>query len=159
MKQHVLHFAPGAELPAVQQWPMSRHALHSWYSLLHGRQPRHKYAALITSTKTHLNGTGQVIIKQPFCQYRNLNITSLANPRTKNASHPKALNKKITLLQSRGSSVSIVTKLRASWLEFDSRQGQWRDVWAHPTSYRMGTGGSYPSGKAAGTWSTPLVSI
>jgi hypothetical protein len=28
----------------------------------------------------------------------------------------------------------------------------------HPTSYPMGTGGSFPGGKAAGTWSWPLTS-
>jgi hypothetical protein len=30
---------------------------------------------------------------------------------------------------------------------------------AHPTSYPMGTRGSFPGGKAAGVWSWPLVSI
>jgi hypothetical protein len=30
---------------------------------------------------------------------------------------------------------------------------------AHPASYSMGSGGSFPWGKAAGTWSWPLISI
>jgi hypothetical protein len=30
---------------------------------------------------------------------------------------------------------------------------------AHPTSYPMGTGGSFPGGKTAGGWSWPLISI
>jgi hypothetical protein len=30
---------------------------------------------------------------------------------------------------------------------------------AHPISYPMGTGGSFPGGKAAGAWSWPLTSI
>jgi len=30
---------------------------------------------------------------------------------------------------------------------------------AHPASYPMGTRGSFPGGKAAGTWSWPLTSI
>jgi hypothetical protein len=48
--------------------------------------------------------------------------------------------------KSRGSSVSIVTRLRPE------RPG------AHPACYPMGTGDSYPEGKAAGTWSWPLTS-
>jgi hypothetical protein len=31
-------------------------------------------------------------------------------------------------------------------------------LWAHPTSYPMGTGGSFPGDKTAGTWSWPLTS-
>jgi hypothetical protein len=31
--------------------------------------------------------------------------------------------------------------------------------WAHPASYPMGTGGSFPGSKAAGAWSWPLTSI
>jgi hypothetical protein len=30
---------------------------------------------------------------------------------------------------------------------------------AHPTSYPMGTKGSFPGGKVAGAWSWPLTSI
>jgi hypothetical protein len=30
---------------------------------------------------------------------------------------------------------------------------------AHPASYPMGSGGSFPGGKAAGAWSWPLTSI
>jgi hypothetical protein len=30
---------------------------------------------------------------------------------------------------------------------------------AHPASYPIGTGGSFPGGKAVGTWSWPLTSI
>jgi hypothetical protein len=30
---------------------------------------------------------------------------------------------------------------------------------AHPASYPMGNGGSFPGGKAAGAWSWPLTSI
>jgi hypothetical protein len=30
---------------------------------------------------------------------------------------------------------------------------------AHPASYPMGTGGSFPEGKAAGAWIWPLTSI
>jgi hypothetical protein len=30
---------------------------------------------------------------------------------------------------------------------------------AYPASYRMGTRGSFPGGKAAGVWSWPLTSI
>jgi hypothetical protein len=30
---------------------------------------------------------------------------------------------------------------------------------AHPASYSMGTGASFPGCKAAGAWSTPLASI
>jgi hypothetical protein len=30
---------------------------------------------------------------------------------------------------------------------------------AHPASYPTGTGGSFPGGKAAGAWSSPLTSI
>jgi hypothetical protein len=30
---------------------------------------------------------------------------------------------------------------------------------AHPASYRMGTRGSFPGGKAAGAWSWPLISF
>jgi hypothetical protein len=30
---------------------------------------------------------------------------------------------------------------------------------AHPASYKIGAGGSYPGGKAAGAWSWPLTSI
>jgi hypothetical protein len=33
------------------------------------------------------------------------------------------------------------------------------DSGAHPASYPMGTGGSFPGDKAAGVWSWPLVSI
>jgi len=29
---------------------------------------------------------------------------------------------------------------------------------AHPASYSIGSGGSFPGGKAAGTWSCPLTS-
>jgi hypothetical protein len=29
----------------------------------------------------------------------------------------------------------------------------------YPASYQMGTGGSFPEGKAAGAWSWPLTSI
>jgi hypothetical protein len=32
-------------------------------------------------------------------------------------------------------------------------------LWGHPVSYPMGTGGSFPEGKAAGVWSWPLTSI
>jgi hypothetical protein len=31
-------------------------------------------------------------------------------------------------------------------------------LWVHPTSYLMGTGGSFPGGKAAEAWSWPLTS-
>jgi hypothetical protein len=37
---------------------------------------------------------------------------------------------------------------------------QYSDLfWARPASYTMGTEGSFPGGKAAGTWSWPLTSI
>jgi hypothetical protein len=57
------------------------------------------------------------------------------------------------------SSVNIVTNLRAVPPGFDSRQGQGhffprRRVQigsvVHPVSYTMGSGGSFPVGKAAG---------
>jgi len=35
----------------------------------------------------------------------------------------------------------------------------WTGSGAHPASFPMGTGGSYPSSKLAGTWSWPLTSI
>jgi hypothetical protein len=52
------------------------------------------------------------------------------------------------------SSISIVS----GWPRFDSWQGQ--DSGAHPASYPMGTGGSFPwGGEAARTWNWPLTSI
>jgi hypothetical protein len=51
--------------------------------------------------------------------------------------------------------------------EFESRWGQelsrlhvvQTGSGAHPTSYPIGTGFSFPGGKAAGAWSWPLTSI
>jgi len=61
-----------------------------------------------------------------------------------------------------GSSVNIVTMLRAGRPMFDSWQGQKRDFslfyWvktdsgAHPACYPMGSGGSYPGGEAANSF-------
>jgi hypothetical protein len=60
------------------------------------------------------------------------------------------------LIGSRGSSVSIVTRLRPGRLGFDSRQGFFSlchrtqvGSGVHPASYSMGTGGSFRRGKAA----------
>jgi hypothetical protein len=50
--------------------------------------------------------------------------------------------------ESRGSSVSVVTTLRAGRPGFDSQQGIF--LFAHPASYPMGTRGPFPGGKAAG---------
>jgi len=60
----------------------------------------------------------------------------------------------------RGTSVIIVTRLRAGRPGFSSRQGQWRDsfspppqtdrIWGPQTSYPMGTGGSSPEESGRG---------
>jgi hypothetical protein len=42
--------------------------------------------------------------------------------------------------------------------EFSRLQSVHTGSGAHPTSYPMGTGGSFPGGKAAGAWSWPLTS-
>jgi hypothetical protein len=60
-------------------------------------------------------------------------------------------------IRSRGSSVSIETRLRAGWPGFDSQQWQWWDFFflrlrvqtgsgAHPLSYPMETEGYFPRG-------------
>jgi len=63
--------------------------------------------------------------------------------------------------QSQDSSVSIEIILRAGRLEFNSRQEHRVQIGsgAHPVSYPMGTGSSFPGDKAAGAWSWPLPSI
>jgi hypothetical protein len=62
---------------------------------------------------------------------------------------------------SRCSSVSIVTELRVGQPGFDFRHRHrvLNGSGAHPASYQMGTRGSFPGGKEAGTWSWPLTSI
>jgi hypothetical protein len=73
------------------------------------------------------------------------------------------------LVMGRESAVGIATAdgLDDRRSEFDSRRG-WKffsspprpdRLWAHPASYPMGTGGSFPGGKAARAWSWPLISI
>jgi hypothetical protein len=69
---------------------------------------------------------------------------------------------------SRDSVVNIATGygLADRRTEFESRYGQelplphvdQTDSWAHPVSYSMVTGGSFPVGKEAGVWSQPLTS-
>jgi hypothetical protein len=63
---------------------------------------------------------------------------------------------------SRDNSVSRVTGLQVGRPGFDSRQGQrhfslrhriQNGSGTHPTSYPIGTGGSFPGDKAAGAWS------
>jgi len=64
------------------------------------------------------------------------------------------------------SSVSIVPRLWAGWLGFDSCRG--RESFCHciqtrseafPTSYWGGTRGPFPGGEVARVWSQPLNSI
>jgi len=55
---------------------------------------------------------------------------------------------------SRGSSVSIVTRLQAERPpRLQTGSG------AHSASYPIGTRGSFPGGKAAGVWGWPLIYI
>jgi hypothetical protein len=70
----------------------------------------------------------------------------------------------VCFLWSRGSSVVIATRLCAGRSGFDS--WLWLGIFlfatvfgAHPASYPMRTGGSFPGGKAAGEWIWPLTSI
>jgi hypothetical protein len=70
------------------------------------------------------------------------------------------------LQRSRDSAVGMATGWTAERSEFESREGQ--DVsslhvvqtgsGAHPASYPMGIGGSFPGGKAVRAWSWPLNS-
>jgi len=68
---------------------------------------------------------------------------------------------------SRGSSVSIVTELRAGQPGFDYQQDQGLfslpphpdRLWAYPASYTMVTCFYFSGGKAARAWSWPLNSI
>lgn len=66
-------------------------------------------------------------------------------------------------LWSSGRSVSIVTRLRARWPKFNSRQRQWfittasRPPWA--ASYPVGTGKSFAGSKTAGAWISPHTLI
>jgi len=52
-----------------------------------------------------------------------------------------------------GSLLTTETMLWARRPAFNSRRGQWWDTGsgAHSASYQVGTGGSFPEGKAAGT--------
>jgi hypothetical protein len=68
--------------------------------------------------------------------------------------------------ESRDSVVGIATDWTTEGSEFESRYGQEFSLLqivqtgseVHPTAYPMGTGGSFPGGKAAGAWSWPLTS-
>jgi hypothetical protein len=69
---------------------------------------------------------------------------------------------------SQDSSVSKVTRLQAGWLGFNSRLGQGffylcchvqTGSGAHPASYPVGTGCSFPWGELAMAWGQPLTSI
>jgi hypothetical protein len=72
--------------------------------------------------------------------------------------------------ESRDSSVSIALGYgpddRGSGIRFSAGAGNFslhhcvqNGSGAHPASYPMGTGGSFPGGKAAGAWSWPHTSI
>jgi hypothetical protein len=73
-------------------------------------------------------------------------------------------------LKSRDSSVGIVTGYglddQMIGIRFPARAGSFSlrhriqtGSGAHPASYPVGTGGSFPGDKAAGAWSWPLTSI
>jgi hypothetical protein len=74
------------------------------------------------------------------------------------------------LYKNRGSSVGIATyyglddrmigvRIPAEATNFSLRQCVHTGSGAHPASSQMGTGGSFPGGKAAARWSWPLASI
>jgi hypothetical protein len=81
----------------------------------------------------------------------------------------KSRNNYVTLCKSRDSSVGIALGYgldnRGSRIRFPAGAGNFslRHVQngsrTHPASYPMGTRGSFPGGKAAGSWSWPLTSI
>jgi len=67
---------------------------------------------------------------------------------------------------SRDSSDGIAIRLRGFRVRFPARAGNFslhyrvqNDSGTHPASCPMGTGGSFPGGKAAGAWSSPLIPI
>jgi hypothetical protein len=59
---------------------------------------------------------------------------------------------------SQDSVVGIVTSYGLDDWEFFLLNIVQTGSWVNPTSYPMGTGGSFPAGKAAGAWSWPLTS-
>jgi hypothetical protein len=55
-------------------------------------------------------------------------------------------------LDDRGVGVRVLVRPRIFSLVVQTGSG------AHPASYLIGTGGSFPGGKVAGPWSWPLIS-
>jgi hypothetical protein len=82
--------------------------------------------------------------------------------------HPSSILKRSSV--QRAGIVQSVQQLATGWMtrgsEFESRAGQefsplhiiQTSSGVHPSSYPMGTGGSFPRGKATRAWSWPLTS-
>jgi hypothetical protein len=121
----------------------------------------------VTSSPLGLN----TLLSTPFSN--TLHLSSSLRARHQCHTHSKPLFKRTATIyrESRDSSVHIALDYgmddRDSRVRFPAEDGDnfslhhhvQNGSGSHPASYRMGTRGSFPGGKAAGAWSWPLTSI